>query len=199
MSAASKWTGSEPNLMRGFKTVILISPLALLMACGGVPRTYYYTLRPPVAPAAPGDPQTPFVLGIEHFHAPVALRDDRIVYYDSPTEMNYYEFSRWSSDPATLLTEQCGRSLRSMGVFLEVRLLPSREPVDYILRGRVLSFEEVDFERQGQGSAGTFSGPGSRPQNDLARRTRKLCTIPGQRDGGRSRRPEHCQRAGVTG
>lgn len=150
MSATSKWFGSERNRMRGFRAAFLFSTLIVMGACGGVPKTYFYTLRAPATPAASGDPRTPYVLGIEHFHAPEALRDDRIVYYESPTEMNYYQFSRWSSDPATLLTEQSVRYLESMEVFQDVRLLPSRDAVDFILRGRVMSFEEVDYESKGR-------------------------------------------------
>jgi len=86
------------------------------------------------------------VLGIEHFRATEVLRDDRIVYCESPTQLNFYQYHRWSSDPATLLTDLVARRLSQAGVFSGVRRLPSREPVDYILRGRLLNFEVVDYE-----------------------------------------------------
>jgi len=129
--------------------------LALLAAfsfasCGSVPKTYYYTLRVPPPPAT-SDPRTNYVLGVEHFRAPEMLRDDRIVYYESPTQLNYYQYHRWGSDPATLLSELAARLLGQMGVFGDVRMLPSREPVDYILRGRLLNFEEIDYEGGGKG------------------------------------------------
>jgi ABC-type uncharacterized transport system auxiliary subunit len=44
-----------------------------------------------------------------------------------------------------MLTDLVARRLVQRAVFLEVRRLPAREPVDYILRARVLSFEEVDY------------------------------------------------------
>lgn len=120
--------------------------MALLTAgCGGVPKTYYYTLQVPAAPA-PADPRTAYVLGVEHFHAPALLRDDRIVYYDSPTQVNFYEHHRWGSSPATLLAEFAAQWADSSGVFTQVRMLPVRERVDYILGGSVLSFEEVDTD-----------------------------------------------------
>jgi ABC-type uncharacterized transport system auxiliary subunit len=150
MSATFKWSGSEHSLMRGLKMACLFSTVAVLAACGSIPKTYYYTLSRPAVPAAAGDPRTPFVLGVEHFRAPEALRDDRIVFFESPTEMNYYQYSRWSSDPATMLTEQTARYLQNMGIFQEVRLLPSREPMDFILRGRLMSFEEADYEGKGR-------------------------------------------------
>jgi ABC-type uncharacterized transport system auxiliary subunit len=115
------------------------------VACGGVPKTYYYTLQVPAAPA-PTEPKTDFVLGVEHFRAPEILRDDRIVYYVSPTQMNFYENHRWSSDPATLLSDYTAQWLDSSGVFSQVKRLPARERVDYTLGGRVFGFEEVDSD-----------------------------------------------------
>ncbi|HZP03043.1 MAG TPA: ABC-type transport auxiliary lipoprotein family protein [Terriglobia bacterium] len=129
---------------------MLALTLLPLLSCGGVPKTHYYSLRLPSAPATV-DPQTPFILGVEHFRSAQVLRDDRIVYYESPVQMNYYEYHRRSSDPPTLLTEQAVRALRQMGVFLEVRILPTPEPLDYLLRGRVNNFEEVDDSSGGKG------------------------------------------------
>jgi ABC-type uncharacterized transport system auxiliary subunit len=111
--------------------------------CGGVPKTSYYTLQVPAVPA-PTDPKTTYVLGVEHFHAPEVLRDDRIVYYESPTQMNFYEHHRWGSDPAALVSEFTAQWLESSGFFAQVIMLPARERVDYTLGGSVTSFEEVD-------------------------------------------------------
>ncbi len=124
--------------------------LALLLSitavsCGSVPKTSYYTLRVP-APPESKDPRTSLVLGIERFGAPEALRDDRIVFYESPTQINFYQYHRWSADPATLLTDLAARRLDQAGIFAAVRRLPSRDAVDYVLRGSILNFEEVDDE-----------------------------------------------------
>jgi ABC-type uncharacterized transport system auxiliary subunit len=122
---------------------------ALAAGCGGVPKTSYYTLQVPAVPA-PTDPRTNYVLGVEHFRAPQILRDDRILYYVSPTEANFYEHHRWGSDPASLLSEFTAQWLQSGGVFTQVRMLPARERVDYTLGGSVTSFEEVDSDGGGK-------------------------------------------------
>jgi len=124
--------------------------LALLVAlfatsCGSVPKTSYYALQVPAAPS-PADVRTTFSLGVEHFRAPLMLRDNRIVYYASPTQMNFYQYQRWGSDPATMLSEYTAQWLSSTGVFAQVRMLPLSDPVDYALGGRILSFEEVDAD-----------------------------------------------------
>ena len=121
--------------------------LASLVAagCGGVPKVSYYTLQVPAAPA-PTDPRTDFVLGVEHFRAPVILRDDRIVYYVSPTQINFYQNHRWGADPATLVSDFTSQWMDSTGVFSQVKTLPVRDRVDYTLGGSILSFEEVDSD-----------------------------------------------------
>ena len=117
----------------------------LTAGCGGVPKTHIYTLQAPAVPA-PSDPKTDFVLGVDHFRAPQVLRDDRIAYYVSPTQMNFYQHHRWGSDPATLLSDFTAQWLESSGVFTQVKLLPVRDHVDYTLGGNIRSFEEVDSD-----------------------------------------------------
>jgi ABC-type uncharacterized transport system auxiliary subunit len=136
------WSVLAPKRSRALGLLVL--PLALwAVSCGSVPKTNYYTLRIPPPPAA-HDPGTTAVVGVEHFRATEALRDDRIIYYVSPTELNFYHYHRWSADPATMLTELTARRLEQSGALAAVRRLPSREPMDYLLRGRLTNFEEVD-------------------------------------------------------
>jgi ABC-type uncharacterized transport system auxiliary subunit len=129
------------------RALALLGLLAALVAagCGGIPKVYYYTLQVPSAPA-PSDPRTDFVLGVEHFRAPEVLREDRIVYYVSPTQINFYQNHRWGADPATLVSDYTVQWMDSSGVFSQVKALPVRERVDYTLGGSVLSFEEVDAD-----------------------------------------------------
>ncbi len=148
-TAKLSWSGwaNSPVLRRAWALGLLV---ALMSACGGVPKTHYYTLRVP-APAPAPDSKTPFTLTVERFRAPEILRDDRILYYQSPTQLNFYGYHRWSSDPATMVAEVVARRLDEMGLFTQVRIYPSREPSDYALRGRLLNFEEVDYEGGGRG------------------------------------------------
>lgn len=142
--AASLWSGWKAKRFRRPAGLLVVLGVLLCGACGGVPRTYYYTLETPSPPALV-DPKTNFVLGVEHFRAPEVLRDDRILYYQSATQMNFYEHHRWGTDPATMLTEFTAQWADGLGVFSQVLPLPARVPVDYILRGRVLHCEEVDY------------------------------------------------------
>jgi ABC-type uncharacterized transport system auxiliary subunit len=141
-SASNVWKASF-QVRAGAVLGLLAAVLAI--GCGGVPKTHFYTLQVPSAPA-PNDPKTNYVLGVEHFRAPEILRDDRIVYFVSPTQINFYQYHRWGSDPATLLSDYTARWVESSGVFAQVKMLPARERVDYTLGGKVLNFEEVDSE-----------------------------------------------------
>jgi len=132
----------------GWPVLGLLAAL-LSTGCGSVPKTHYYTLQVPPSPS-PTDPKTAYVLGVEHFRAPELLRDDRVAYYVSPNEVNFYEYHRWGADPATMLTEFTAQWLESTGVFAAVHVLQSRALADYTLAGRVLSFEEVDYEQGGK-------------------------------------------------
>jgi ABC-type uncharacterized transport system auxiliary subunit len=140
-----RWNVWKRSLRSGAWVALGFLATIISAGCGGVPKTYYYTLQVPAAPP-PNDPKTGYVLGVEHFRAPEMLRDDRIVYYVSPTQMNYYQYHRWGADPATLLSDFTAQWLGSTGVFASVRMLPTRERLDYTLAGRVLSFEELDHE-----------------------------------------------------
>ena len=139
-SSSNGWKCSSQDRM--VAVFALIAALSLT-ACGGVPKTYYYTLQTPAVPA-PSEPRTAYVLGVEHFRSSQMLRDDRIVYYVSPTELNFYQHHRWGAEPATLLSEFTAHWLEASGVFAQVKMFPVRDRVDYTLGGEVRNFEEVD-------------------------------------------------------
>jgi ABC-type uncharacterized transport system auxiliary subunit len=122
-----------------------LAAAVLCASCGGARPVHYYTLQMS-APAQVGDPRTNFVLGVQQFRAPEPLRDDRIIYYQSPTQLNFYQQHRWDADPATMLSALAQRELQQTGVFAQVGLAPYVGSVDYILRGQVLSFSEVDYQ-----------------------------------------------------
>jgi ABC-type uncharacterized transport system auxiliary subunit len=141
-SLSSGWRRRRASLPA---TVVGLAITVLAVSCGHVPKTCYYTLKLST-PLASSDPKTTFALGVEHFRSAEILRDDRILYYESPTEMNFYQNHRWGSDPATMLSELALEWIARTGIFTYVKMLPSREPTDYVLRGRVFNFEELDYE-----------------------------------------------------
>ncbi len=126
---------------------------AISAGCGSVPQTHYYTLRTPPPPGAP-QARTNFVLQVEQFDAPEMLRDDRIVYYKSPTELNFYQYHRWSTDPAALLSELAVKYFAETGLFKAVYAYPAPVHADYTLQGRLLNFAEMSYEKSANAKAG---------------------------------------------
>ena len=116
----------------------------LLTGCGAPPPTHYYTLQ--VSPPPPAsDATTRFSLEVGPFRAPAALRDDRIVYYESPTQLNFYQQHRWSDDPSQLMALVVMHWLEHSRCFVRVQSTDSRALTDYVLKGRILNLEEVDY------------------------------------------------------
>ena len=130
------------------KAAGLVLLTALLCSACGPSQTRYYTLSITQPPAA-GAPGTRFNLQVERFDAPDLLRDSRIIYYTSPTELNFDDYHRWSSDPGELLSDVAMKFFAKTGVFEQVYAFPAPARADYTLRGRVLDLSELRYTTAG--------------------------------------------------
>jgi len=121
-----------------------------VLSCGRVPDTSYYTIAPhsshsQVAKQSYSDHRRiDLILGVERFTAEAVLDDDRIIYRESPYEINYYNYRRWAAPPRMLVTDKIVGQLLANGAFRNVKAYPSAGRVDYVLGGRILAFEEWD-------------------------------------------------------
>lgn len=127
--------------------LVLLTAL-LHTACASSPKTRYYTLGTPQPPASVPN-GTHFTLQVERFDAPDLLSDNRIIYYTSPTELNFHEYHRWSSDPADLLSDLAMKFFAKTGLFQQVYAFPAPVKADYTLRGRVLDLSELKYDTGG--------------------------------------------------
>lgn len=126
-----------------FRILILLAAL-ILAGCGGASHPiHYYTLDLPAPPDAARNPY-PVTLLVARVTAPMVLRDDRIVYRSGANELGTYEYHRWAEPPATLLETGLLRLLRSSGRYQSVSEMSSRVRGQYLIRGRLYDFEEVD-------------------------------------------------------
>jgi ABC-type uncharacterized transport system auxiliary subunit len=130
------------------KTAGLVLLTVLLCTACGPANTRYYTLGVPHPPAAEA-PGTHFTLQVERFDAPDLLRDSRIIYYTSPTELNFDDYHRWSSDPGELLSDVAMKFFAETGLFQQVYAFPAPVKADYTLRGRVLDLSELRYKTTG--------------------------------------------------
>lgn len=119
-----------------------------LAGCGSVPRTSHYTVNFTPVPGnnSPALPNSR--LGVALPRASHLLRQDRIVYFTSGSEMNFYQYHRWAEPPAFMVQSLLIRQLDVAGLFDSVEPYRAQRGLDYVLRGRLLAMEEVDKEPQ---------------------------------------------------
>ena len=119
--------------------------LALICSgCGGAARPmHFYTLDPPGVPASASQPYAIDLL-IGRFTAPQLYRDTRIVYRGAGNRVGTYETQRWAEPPAQMVSDLLLHALRSSGRYRNVQLLTSSTRGQFILRGHLDRFEEVD-------------------------------------------------------
>lgn len=132
-------------MIKRILTVVYSVVLAtLFLQCGSVPSTYYYRVNTDDAPATPANSPIPVVLAVGAFEADVVYESDRIVFRNSPFEVQYYHYRRWVAPPKKLVSDAVLNRFKSAGAFREVLQQPTTSATDYLLTGKILSFEEWD-------------------------------------------------------
>jgi ABC-type uncharacterized transport system auxiliary subunit len=122
---------------------LLLTCLLVGAACGGAPRSNYYTLDITI-PSPPSTTRPGSQLGVEAPRASHLLRQDRIVYVKLENQVNFYQYHRWAEPPVFLVQSLIIRQLRAAGLFDEIVPFRAQKGLDYVLRGQLLAMEEVD-------------------------------------------------------
>ena len=131
------------RMPRGLIGTLLAALLALAAACGTGKPIHFYTLEPPASAPSSAEP-VPVTLLIGRFSAPIVYRDTRLLYRSGPNQIDIYQEQRWAEAPAEMVRGMMLRQLRGSGHYRTVHLQGTNVQGDYVLRGRVLHFEEVD-------------------------------------------------------
>jgi len=116
-----------------------------ISGCGGARPIRYYQINPTEAPAAAaaGEPY-PVTLVVGPFFASHLYREDRIVYGTNSEGMGTYEYQRWAAPPTEMIQAMMIRQLRDSRRFRDVYAVRSAVRGDYLLRGQLYDFKEVD-------------------------------------------------------
>ncbi len=104
---------------------------------------HYYTLGSTSAPAAQGKPDG-LILLVGAIATPEALQDGRIRYRTGSNEAGAYEYHRWTERPGLMVRNALIRALRDTGKYQRVLESGSSINGDYLLRGKLEEFDEVD-------------------------------------------------------
>lgn len=123
---------------------ILLSLLVLgLTGCGASRPIKYYTVQLPVAPTPATDTYSVSLL-VGSIVGPEIFKDTPIAYRTGTNEVGTYQYSRWVEPPVEMLKGRLIRMLRTSGQYQSVSGLGSSAEGQFLVRGRLYEFEEVD-------------------------------------------------------
>jgi ABC-type uncharacterized transport system auxiliary subunit len=104
---------------------------------------HYYTIEP-AAPAPSHAKSDGPVLLMGPITTPEVLQDGRIRYRAASNEAGGYEYHRWVERPASMVRNSLVRALRASGNYARVLEASSTTAGDYLVRGKLYEFGEVD-------------------------------------------------------
>jgi cholesterol transport system auxiliary component len=135
---------SEQTTMRPMISLFFVMAGCLADAgCVSTRPVHYYTLGAAPPPANQGKPDG-LVLLVGNIATPEDLQDGRIRYRAGPNEAGAYEYHRWTERPGLMVRNALIRALRDSGKYQRVLESGSSINGDYLLRGRLDEFDEVD-------------------------------------------------------
>jgi ABC-type uncharacterized transport system auxiliary subunit len=117
--------------------------VALAAVSCSTPRMHYYTMEIPHMTPGPA-PAIARHISVQRFRGSRVLSDDRILYREGPSEVNFYEYHRWASPPVDLATNYVTHRLKDSGTYMRISSYNEGAGSDYMLRGQLHHFEEVD-------------------------------------------------------
>jgi ABC-type uncharacterized transport system auxiliary subunit len=128
-----------------FKIPLWATALAALAAtsCVATRPVHYYTLAPAAAMTNAAKPDGATLL-VGLIAAPEPLQDARIHYRSGSNETGAYEYQRWTERPGAMVRDALVRALRSSGKYQRVLEASSAAVGDYLVRGKLYEFAEVD-------------------------------------------------------
>ena len=133
-------------------SAIAIASLAAA-GCAGTHPVHYYTLQ--AAPAAMSSTKADGpVIVVGAIATPEALQDGRIRYRIGPNEISAYEYHRWVERPGVMVRESLRHALAATGHYQRVLDAGSGVSGDYLVRGKLTEFGEVD-DASGKGAIQT--------------------------------------------
>jgi len=124
----------------------LMTAICLAIAgasCVATRPVHYYTIQPASPPANQGKPDG-LILLVGDIATPEALQDGRIRYRIGSNQAGAYEYHRWTERPGSMVRHSLLRALRASGNYQRVLESSSSANGDYLVRGKLYEFGEVD-------------------------------------------------------
>ncbi len=115
----------------------------LAAGCAGTRPVHYYTLGSPSAPSDRSSPVGPVMI-VGSIATPEFLQDGRIRYRAGDNEVGGYEYHRWTEQPGMMVRDSLVRAMSASGNYQRVLEASSSVIGDYLVRGKLYEFGEVD-------------------------------------------------------
>ena len=123
---------------------ILLSLFALtLSGCGSTKPIRYYTIQSPTAPALPNGTHEVSLL-VAGISGSEIFRRSPIAYRIGANEIGTYQYSQWAEPPVEIIQNSLIRLLLASGNYQSVASFSSASGGQFVVRGRLNDFEEVD-------------------------------------------------------
>jgi ABC-type uncharacterized transport system auxiliary subunit len=116
------------------------------IACVGGRPIHYYAIDHPAMTEAAAKPGG-LVLLVGRITTPEALQDNRIHFRAVGNEVGAYEYHRWRERPGLIVQDFLLQTLRASGKYRQVQEPSSSATGDYLIRGKLYEFSEIDDER----------------------------------------------------
>lgn len=134
--------------MKRFSIILLLFVLAAIIFSGCMTSPYrrYFQLKLPVGEVSGRQPMDRVLL-VKRVQVDKIYDDYRLVYRESPFELNYYSYSFWIKKPGELIRDAIFEFLNKNNVFRRVIRQFSEGTPDMTMQAKVLILEEVDALR----------------------------------------------------
>lgn len=123
----------------------LLLCVGIVSGCGAARPAKYYQLTVPSDVSSAADPDPfPVTLVLGRITSSHLYREDHIVFGSVGESMGVYEYKRWAEPPTEMIDDVLLRELRTSGHYQAVSIQGSNAHGDYLLRGHLYDFKEVD-------------------------------------------------------
>jgi cholesterol transport system auxiliary component len=137
--SSSRGTAAHAGL-----AALALALCVLLSNCGSARPVKYFTIQGTPPAIQQSTTTYPVTIVVGHINAPLLYRDDRMVYSNGSVELGSDSYNRWAEQPTEMIESMLVQNLRATGQFRAVQRMSSSGKGEYILRGRLSAFNEVD-------------------------------------------------------
>ncbi len=137
--SSSRGTAAHAGL-----AALALALCVLLSNCGSARPVKYFTIQGTPPAIQQSTTTYPVTIVVGHINAPLLYRDDRMVYSNGSVELGSDSYNRWAEQPTEMIESMMVQNLRATGQFRAVQRMSSSGKGEYILRGRLSAFNEVD-------------------------------------------------------